>query len=185
MNKLSSFGHGPILPLAKRFRPDGLIPTGSGPASERRAGQPAAATSGRRHGEMSCSVMIRRAPGLLCGSETTRNAASQEQLTTPSAVPNPRRSTLCRRSISRRKRSGRRAQSCGWTRKGMVEASSARSNAPRRAGLDPGAAGRAQRQVEVAAIVGAAGDAAAIGPDLDLGEVFGKEPFQRRPVAIQ
>ena len=31
-----------------------------------------------------------------------------------------------------RKRSGRRAQSCGWTRKGMVEASSARSNAPRR-----------------------------------------------------
>ena len=133
---------------------------------------------------MSCSVMIRRAPGLLCGSETTRNAASQEQLTTPSAVPKsapqhpmpaldfPAEPVRQAGPVVRLDEEG---DGGGFQR--TLERTET-------GGLDPGAAGGAQRQVEVAAVVGAAGDAAAIGPDLDLGEVFGKEPVQRRAVAL-
>ena len=91
MNKLSSSVMAPTLPFATR-----PAPTASSPPAPPRPRAPGRAAGSRhpplpgrgtrkRH-EMSCSVTIRRAPGLLCGGETARNAASRKQLTTPFPV---------------------------------------------------------------------------------------------------
>ena len=55
MNKLPSPVTDPILPFAKRFHPDGLIPAGRGltPGAEPDERRPPCAISGRRHRNMS------------------------------------------------------------------------------------------------------------------------------------